>query len=207
MSTEGGEEPLLLSPKEVYSSGWRVGCEETGIGPVEIRRVQRFALPANSMVLRGDPPKYLRIDSGSSNLFPLNLPVRKSAWLRTERATSETPAPGSHRVRSPDGNLDAEPPSDFPNDNLVIRRAKGTEALRTIRLHHGDAFFGTVRAIGWARDESRVFIVITFGNSHTALLSFSVEGSEDFWEGLVDPEAGWTDGFVMEPGAREKPSS
>lgn len=199
MSTEGGEDPLLLSPKDVYSSGWRVGCEKSGIGPIEIRRVQRFTSSGNPMVLRGDPPKYLRIDLRSSDLFPFNLPVRKGAWLRTEMTTSESSALGSRRVTSPDGNLAAEPPSDFPNDNLVIWRAGGTEALRKIRLHHGDAFYGLVRAIGWARDESRVFVVITFGNQHTALLSFSVEGNDDYWEGLIrEDETGWTDGFVME---------
>jgi hypothetical protein len=70
-----------------------------------------------------------------------------------------------------------------------------------------DYFDPQIRAVGWSRDGKRVFVVSAFGMESSVLLSFSVEGNDDYWEGLVDPEAGWTDGFIMDPVAtRERPS-
>jgi hypothetical protein len=189
------------SPSNLFAQGWGIDGEPSIMGEVEIRCVQPFSRTPGSARLKGGEPVTKRIDHHSSELFPLSLPVRAGAWLRMNSRPDGSPKGGVNGASAPSRDLVAEvtPPSEYAHDNLVIRRLKGGVLLRTIRLHHGDAFYGLVRAIGWSRDESRAFVVITFGNSHTALLSFSVEGSDDYWEGLVDPDAGWRDGFVMEP--------
>jgi hypothetical protein len=206
--TDNGKATPLRSRKQLYSSDWTVGCDEDGIGPVEIRLVQRFASRSGSVVLKGDPAKVFRVDFQPSQDFPFNLPIREGGWLRKDPTLAEAPSPDEYRVLSPSRHLaaDATEPLRFEQDSLVVRRVDSGEVLRTIRLHHGDDFHGVVRGVGWSRDESRVFIVITFGNQHTALLSFSVEGNDDYWEGLIgEEEAGWAGGFVMEPVKGRKP--
>ena len=62
---------------------------------------------------------------------------------------------------------------------------------------HSDYFEGILEALGWAEDESRFFVVVTF-EGERALLSFSVEGTNDYWEELLDPyDDSWRDGFAM----------
>jgi hypothetical protein len=62
---------------------------------------------------------------------------------------------------------------------------------------HSGCFEAQVEALDWAEDESRFFAVVIF-EGERALLSFSVEGTDDYWEELLDPyDASWSDGFVM----------
>jgi hypothetical protein len=45
--------------------------------------------------------------------------------------------------------------------------------------------------------KARFFVVVLF-EGERALLSFSVDGSDDYWEQLLDPyDTSWHDGFVM----------
>lgn len=73
------------------------------------------------------------------------------------------------------------------------------DAIRSLKDWHSDYFDGILEALGWAEDEGRFFVVVNF-EGERALLSFSVEGTDDYWEELLDPyDTSWRDGFLMRP--------
>ncbi len=81
-------------------------------------------------------------------------------------------------------------------DEVALLDSTGV-GIRSLKDWHSEFFDGSIEAIGWAEDESRFFVAVTF-EGERALLSFSVEGTDDWWKELLDPyDVSWRDGFVM----------
>jgi len=172
-------------------------CEDRG-GPTEIRRTERWAVQKGSGRMSRLSLQTNRIDHADSSTFPFSLPVRSGAWVRSEGGSVE-PVPGETGVRSPTRTLRARRAVATSFTDEVAIELGGGQAARTLRGWHTEHFEGTPEALGWAEDGSRFFIVVTFEDER-ALLSFSVEGTDDFWEELLDPyDTSWHDGFVMQP--------
>ena len=201
----------LARREEMFVPERGVKCQNSSMKTVEIRTVQNLRRSSSDSAFSADIVGVRRIDHGSSKIFPFNFPVREATWLRnTQTLPAAILTIGDDRSATSPGRrfvARVEENRKTFRRELIVRNLDDDEVVRVVPLTptESDYFDGIVKAVGWARDESRVFVVITFGNQLTALLSFSVEGKDDYWEGLVgDDETGWVDGFVMEPVKRRK---
>jgi hypothetical protein len=186
------------------SSGESPSCQELSPeAPVEFRRTEAWIAEASGAPLRrlsASPP--IRIDHYAAESFPLSLPVRDLDWRRASNG------PSGDRGLSPNGqwmlerkSLDPRAPfsSDRRWSRVELRRARGEDySIRTIRLEKLDAYDLNAIAFGWSSDSSRFFVVVGGLTNWPCLLSFTVEGQDDYWEKLLtdDPKE-WRDGFVL----------
>ncbi len=121
-------------------------------------------------------------------MFPFLLPTRRLAFHSVGEETSISPSGEFRLVHIPD---------DFEGSEIDL--AVEDRVVRKISFRGGEAFRADTKALGWQSDSSRFFVVIQFGHDR-ALLSFSVEGQDDYWEKLLtDDPTEWRDGFVLEP--------
>ncbi len=182
--TEGESAALAALPCE--SAGW----------PTEIRRSERWVVQKGSGRMSRLSTQSQRIDHAHSSTLPFSLPVRSGAWTRLPHRPTEV-TPLENGVSSPRGALRAVLTRGPSMSEKVTIEAEGGKPVRSLTAWHTEAFEGTPEALGWADDESRFFVVVTFEGERT-LLSFSVEGSDDYWEELLNPyDTSWHDGFVM----------
>jgi hypothetical protein len=136
-----------------------------------------------------------RVDHAPSTRFPFSLPVRKAVWSRVEQRPAATRP--SSEVHSPTERFRIrQSHQSYGKDEVALLDRTG-DGIRSLKDWHSEFFEGSIEALGWTEDESRFFVVVVF-EGERALLSFSVEGSDDYWEELLDPyDTSWHDGFVM----------
>jgi hypothetical protein len=163
---------------------------------VEIRRVERWTVqPATGLLARASV-RSERIDRAPSARFPFSLPIRSNAWARVD---PKGPAVAEHKaeLHSPTERFRIrQSHQSYGKDEVALLDRTG-DGIRSLKDWHSEFFEGSIEALGWAEDESRFFVVVVF-EGERALLSFSVEGSNDYWEELLDPyDTSWHDGFVM----------
>ncbi len=189
-----------------YSSGEPPSCQELSPErPVEFRRTEAWLMDTPGMPLRRiSMSAPVRVDHYKADSFPLSLPVRALDWHRTSS------------IRNNGGNLSPngqwvvdrkskEPRAPFSSDRywprLELRKARGGhEPIRVVRLEKLDAYDLNSIALGWSSDSSRFFVVAGGLTEWPCLLSFSVEGEDDYWEKLLtDNPKQWRDGFVLVP--------
>ncbi|MBK9065090.1 MAG: hypothetical protein IPL89_18230 [Acidobacteria bacterium] len=179
-------------------------CESDWGGIVEIRRKELWVVQRESGVMSRVSTRSERVDRAPSSTFPLSLPVRSDTWVRVKPQL--TGLTGLERsVNSPNGRFRIRLSDSPSTENEVILTTREGQVVRSLKGWKTDFFIGEVEALGWAKDESRFFAVLTF-EYERALLSFSVEGTDDYWEEVLDPyDTSWHDGFVMRPrGVRPK---
>ena len=163
---------------------------------VEIRRVERWTVqPATGHLARASV-RSERIDRAPSTRFPFSLPIRSNAWARID---PKGPAVAGHKAEllSPTEKFRIRRVNQLYGKEEVALVGRTGDAIRSLKDWHSDYFESRVEALGWAEDEGRFFVVVGF-EGERALLSFSVDGSDDYWEQLLDPyDTSWHDGFVM----------
>jgi hypothetical protein len=176
----------------------KMPCENDWGGIVEIRRKERWVVQGESGVMSRVSTRSERIDLAPSSTFPLSLPVRSEAWARAKPRPRKVITEASF-VGSPNGRFRVRLSEGRSTNKEVELTTVDGQVVRSLKGWNTDFFVGEVEALGWAKDESRFFAVVTFEDER-ALLSFSVHETDDYWEELLDPyDTSWHDGFVMRP--------
>jgi hypothetical protein len=163
---------------------------------VEIRRVERWRFEVATGHMSRNSVRSERVDHAPSTRFPFSLPVRKAVWSRVEQRAAAAARPLSE-VHSPTERFRIRRShQSYGKDEVALLDRTG-DGIRSLQDWHSEFFEGSIEALGWAEDESRFFVVVAF-EGERALLSFSVKGTDDYWEELLDPyDKSWSDGFVM----------
>jgi hypothetical protein len=162
---------------------------------VEIQRVERWRFEVATGHMSRNAVRSERVDHAPSTRFPFSLPVRKAVWSRVEQRPAATRP--SSEVHSPTERFRIrQSHQSYGKDEVALLDRTG-DGIRSLKDWHSEFFEGSIEALGWAEDETRFFVVVVF-EGERALLSFSVEGSDGYWEELLDPyDTSWHDGFVM----------
>lgn len=182
---EAATEPLGLPCKDGH-----------GEQRVEIRRVERWTFqPATGLLSRASV-RSERVDHAPSTRFPFSLPVRSGAWARVGQKGPAVAVQSIELLSSTEKFRIRRINQSYGKEEVALADRTG-DAIRSLNDWHSGYFDSRLEALGWSEDESRFFIVVTF-EGERALLSFSVEGTDDYWEELLDPyDTSWHDGFVM----------
>jgi hypothetical protein len=157
---------------------------------VTILRSERWGLRHGEAVRFSE--RVSRIDNGKAPAFPFDLDQRSIRW----RVVADH---GDLGAISPSGENSVTKESDSPFGDVVVLRGSDAAVRRTLIPENDEGYGCAVESLGRTVDGDRVFAVVALG-SERALLSFSLSGEPDYWEKtLVDTEARWNDGFVLEP--------
>jgi hypothetical protein len=200
---EEGEEPSASRDAKPESQTVLAPCLPWGEPPhgaVEIKRTESWTPQANAHKLIRRNVAAERINHFPTNDFPFGLPVRDEKFFTSLTKVGVCiGADGVRSIPSPDRNLTAITQGHrcyFSCSVQVVDR--GNQVLRDIKL--GPYVSDTPVAVGWSAGNRRVYAVVMFGQDESALLSFSADGTDDYWERLLGrgPE-GWQDGFVVSP--------
>jgi hypothetical protein len=147
-----------------------------------------------------------RVLSASCSGFPFDLPIRAfgNSWRPVSKSGNISAGHGNLAVSSRKGRWMARRVEDRHRDvSLDIESSKG-RGLRKILMTQG-RFSGEIEALGRSVDDSRVFAVVSFGDDDSALLSFSVDGIDDWWEEtLSGRDPGFENGFVLKPAPKTR---
>lgn len=174
------------------------GLQESGA--VEIRHTEKWRPKADVHALTRESALAQRVDHAPTDDFPFNLRMRDQKFLTgVTKVGVCRAADGERSVPSPDAKLTAVTNSDRCYSSCRLRLlGRGQDVRRIIEL--GQYVGGAPVAIGWSADSKRVYAVVGFGEDDGALLSFSVDGKDDYWEELLAGiQKGWEDGFVVSP--------
>jgi hypothetical protein len=185
VATDSKDDPLVDFNEPGRSCRQRVESWVRAGSPVEVRRVERWAFREGRIELQSS--RSARVDHGPARVFPFSLPTRDGSFRSAGEGSTISPSGGFQLGHTPD---------EFEGSELDL--AVGDVVVRKISFRGGDAFRANIKAVGWQKDSSRFFAVIQFGHDR-ALLSFSVEGQNDYWERLLtDDPTRWRDGFILD---------